>query len=150
MHVGGHLFIAPNFFSKCIFPPLQCVCHIGLFHLLLCFALMLAMTLPVLLVKNSSSIFGWSLQSMVEVQIRVHPFSIPGQCYFQFWPLLWYSSVHSCYNTFYYILLWFCTSHSPLSICYFMCTNPLFSVKFTFTQRKFWTSSCISQTPELC
>lgn len=34
-----------------------------LFHLLLCFALMLAMTLLVLLVKNSSSIFNWSLQS---------------------------------------------------------------------------------------
>lgn len=144
MHVGGHLSIAPNFFSKFILPPLQCVFHISLFHVWLCFALMLAMTLPVLLVKNSPSIFRWSRQSTVEAQIGVNPFNTPGQCYFQFWPLLWYFSVHSCYNTFYCILLCFCTSHSPLSICYFMCTNPLFSVKFMFTQRKFWTSSCIS------
>ena len=61
---------------------------------------MQAMTFPVLLVENPSSISIWPLLSTVEAQVGVQPFNIPGQCYFQFWPLLWYSNIHSCYNTF--------------------------------------------------
>lgn len=117
----------------------QCVFQHQAIDLLLCFALMLAMDLAYPFVKNSSSIFGWSLQSTVEVQIRVHLHSVSHAI--SNFNLLWYlqCTLLLHFIIFYYVFVLQSILLYPFVIS---CVQILYSqLSFTFTQRKFWTSS---------